>query len=136
MTLIVQLDLTKDPAVVVTLYDYGDDDVPAEMVPPAYVDVTDVDPRPEPGYTYDGETFKPGEPQQDAAVAEAGRLELEDALVANDDYLALTSPNASEQTFQIAELTKQASILIRGALKDYDVNVPAKRDGDGGLKEA
>jgi hypothetical protein len=120
MTLIAQLDHEQDPAVVVTLYDYGNDHVPGHYKPPEYMDVTDEDPRPEPGYTYDGETFSPGVPQAQEEARQEGRDELSAALEVNDVYLALDKPTQTQQFAQIRALTEQANLLIRGTLQEYE----------------
>jgi hypothetical protein len=119
MTLIAELDLTQDPAVVVTLYDYGEDHVPGHMKPPVYMDVTDEDPRPEPGYTYDGTTFAPGEPQKHEEKRQGGRAELEAAYQANEAWLSAYVSTGAAGDDQLAALTEQMNLLILGGSGQY-----------------
>jgi PKD repeat protein len=113
MTLIAELDHEQDPAVVVTLYDYGADTVPPHMTAPAFVDVTDEDPRPEPGYIYDGEAFAPGAPQQQEAVRQQAASNALAAVDANADFLALASPTPEQVIAQVTILTQHVNALTR-----------------------
>jgi hypothetical protein len=120
MTLIAELDTTEDLAVVTRLHDYGTDDVPNHMTEPAFVDVTDVDPRPEEGYTYDGTTFAPGPSQHREATRQAGRDALRDALPVNDAYLGISQPSSAQTSAQVAELTRQMNLVIQGVLQEFE----------------
>jgi hypothetical protein len=119
MTLIAELDATQDPAVVVTMYDYGSDTIPPHMVAPAFVNATDADPRPEPGYTYDGETFSPGAPQALEQVRQAGRDQLHDCLRPNQMFLRARDASTATINQQVRALTEQVNLLIRGALQVF-----------------
>src|SRR5512142_1518574 len=101
MTVIAQLDNSKSPAVVTTVYDYGSDTPPASLAPPDYVDVTDVNPRPAAGYTYDGQNFAPGVPQQQQANQQTIQGRAQAALAANATFLALAPPTNAQVLAQV-----------------------------------
>lgn len=108
MTLIAQFDLEQDPPVVVTLYDYGDDDVPKHYKPPEYVDVTEKDPRPQPGSTLhpvDGWVHPP--PPEDVQGWAA------EIVAANETFLLDKNPTALETEHQCQALTRQINGMLQ-----------------------
>jgi hypothetical protein len=120
MTMIAQLDLDQDPAVVTMLWLYGVDAVPEYMVEPEYVDVTEVDPPPQIGYTYDGETFAPGAPQALEANRQQAAANAQAAIDANEAYLALEDPALDEIHAQVASLTAHVNALTKQRLYQFD----------------
>jgi PKD repeat protein len=120
MTLFAQLDLEQDPPVVAMLYDYREDPVPTYMVEPEYVDVTDVKPQPQPGYTYDGETWAPGVPQALEANRQQAAANAQAAIAANEAYLALEAPTLDEVHAQVLTLTAHVNALTKQRLYQFD----------------
>jgi hypothetical protein len=119
-----QLDLDQDPALVLMLWDYANDTPPSHMVEPEYVDVSDVSPTPQPGFTYDGETWEPGVPQQRADNRDSIENELRKEHAANEAFLALEAPTSDELAAQVRALTMQSQGFIRTSLQEYDETVP------------
>jgi hypothetical protein len=119
LTVIAQLDLEQDPAVVTLLWDYRDDPVPAHMVPPEYENVTDVEPLPQPGYTYNGTRWLPGVPQQQAKVRESIADTAEQYVAENRAFLEIAEPSGEEVAAQVASLTLQVVHLQQVGLGQY-----------------
>jgi hypothetical protein len=120
MTMIAQLDLDQDPAVVMVLWQYGVDEVPDYMVEPEYMDVTEVDPPPQPGYTYDGEAWAPGAPQALEANRQQAAVNAQAAIDANEAYLALQAPTLDEVHAQVVTLTQHVNALTKQRLYQFD----------------
>ena len=78
-------------------------DAPAGQV---WVDATGVTPTPKIGWTYDGQSFAPGERAQLLAQAKA-------ALDTNATFLALASPTNAQVLAQVKALTRQVNALIQ-----------------------
>ena len=107
MTLIAQFDTEQDPPVVHTLYDYGDDDVPTQYKPPEYMDVTDENPCPQPGSTYDGDTWEHPLPPEDLAAT------AQEMVVANDAFLTeARSGDVPTLEPQVVALTEQVNKIL------------------------
>jgi hypothetical protein len=68
-----------------------------------WVDITDVAPQPQIGWTYDGTAFTQSQAAQDAA----------DALATNAAYLGMTNPSNAQTTAQVRALTSQITALIQ-----------------------
>lgn len=128
MTLIAQLDTSQSPPVVLWLYDYGDDAVPGEMVPPEYEDVSDVRPRVEPGMTYDGEEWREGEPQKQQHQREGEATKARGHISRNDDFLANENPTPDDVVAQVRRLTEQVSMLLADRLAGVPEFEPPKID--------
>ena len=124
MTVIAQLDVGQDPQVVLMAWDYGTSTPPAYMIPPEYVDVTDVSPQPSRGFTFDGETWAPGIPQQRQGNRQDIENELRRQYAANETFLALDAPTTDEVIAQVGALTLQSQGVIRTSLQEYDETVP------------
>jgi hypothetical protein len=118
LTVIAQLDLEQDPAVVVLLWDYRGDPVPEHMVPPEYEDVTDVEPTPQPGYRHIGTIWAPGVPQRDAATRDSVADATEQDIAANRAFLE-TKPTTEEVAAQVMSLTRQVVYLQQQVLAQY-----------------
>jgi hypothetical protein len=119
LTVIAQLNLEQDPPVVTLLWDYRDDPAPPHMVEPEYMDVTDVDPLPQPGYTYNGEMWLPGVPQQQAQVRESIADTAEQFVAENRAFLEIAEPTDEQLAAQVASLTLQVVHLQQVALGQY-----------------
>jgi hypothetical protein len=122
--ILAQLDLDQDPAVVLMLWDYANDTVPSHMVEPEYVDVTDVTPLPQPGFTYDSETWARGVPQYRNDNRDFIQNELRREHAINEAFLALEAPTSDELAAQVLALTRQSQGFIRSTLYEYDETVP------------
>lgn len=107
MTLIAQFDTEQEPPTVVTIYDYDDDDVPKHYKPPEYMDVTGEDPRPQPGSTYDGETWEHPPPPEDLAAT------AQEMVAANDAFLTeARSESGISLEPQVIALTEQINGIL------------------------
>lgn len=119
MTILAHLNLNEDPAVVQMMYDYGESAAPDHMVPPDFVDVTDEDPLPEPGYTYDGTTWRPGAPQLRERLRATVANTVEQSADRNREFLENAEPTDEEVAAQVADLTRQVMHLQQIRLEQY-----------------
>jgi hypothetical protein len=82
-----------------------------------WIDITDVDPRPQVGWTYDGTTFsEPVVESNQRALTQKARS----ALNANANFQALQSPTNAQVLAQVQSLTRQANLLIRLVVGQLD----------------
>ena len=107
MTLMAKLDTTKNPPVVIDIYNYSD---PSYMTGAAWIDVTYIDPPAEPGCTYNSTTKAwtyPSAPEDMVAWAHQ-------QMAINEAFLALGNPTALQTEHQCQALTYQVNrVLLR-----------------------
>lgn len=112
MTVVAEIDHSQSPAVVLTVVDYGGDEVPQAIQDEMggnWVDVTSVNPRPQIGWTYDGTNFAP-------TTAESNSIKLQENLqkVVETNIAYLNGPqDAAAQAAQIVSLTHQGTAFLR-----------------------
>jgi hypothetical protein len=100
---IVNTNATPGDVVQIVTHDPGVASFPNPTSPELeWVDVTDLAPQPEIGWTYDGTTFTQSQAAQNAAST----------LAANATFLGLASPNSAQVAAQVKALTSQVSALI------------------------
>lgn len=123
MTVVAQIDHSQNPTVVTTVVDYGGDDVPKvvkdaqQATPPGWVDVTNVNPRPGPGWTFDGTNFAQSSDQINQAAV-LGKVH--NAISSNLTFMAAQNPTAAQQLAQLKSLTAQVNALARIATGQFD----------------
>lgn len=114
------INTADDPNSVVGVYPVPDDvDAPPMPVgdPYEWLEISDIDPLPEAGWTYDGTTFT--EP-----VPDVNRRSLTDkmqgARASNATFMGLGSPTNAQLAQQVRSLTRQVNSLMRIASNDLD----------------